>query len=156
MELRPENVAEIIKESIEINLFHAKQKEMNLVFFEPDYCPELLIDRAKMLQVFMNLVSNAVKYSTNGDQIEMHVIPGDDEIVITVEDHGPGIPRDQLSRLFQVYERGNTSSVISGSGFGLAIAKKIVDGHGGNLHIESEENHGMTCYVHLPLQEGKK
>ena len=101
-----------------------------------------------------NLVSNAVKYSPAGGSIMVRVRErGTQHIVIEVVDHGLGIPPEQVGKLFQKFARVRTEDhlKVSGTGLGLYICRLIVEGHGGQIWVESELGKGSTFGLALPL-----
>ncbi len=106
-----------------------------------------LIDR-----VVDNLVGNAIKYSRQGDQIEVEVRRDEDRAILTVRDHGPGIPKEALGRIFDRFYRVPGSGG-TGAGLGLALVKEVVDWHGGCMTIESEPGVGSTFSVSLPVAQ---
>jgi two-component system, OmpR family, sensor kinase len=113
--------------------------------------PLPMVGDAKLLfQVFSNLLSNAVKYSPGGDAIEVEAGSVGGEIVVTVSDHGIGIPADDLGRLFERYHRGSNVSGIVGTGVGLYLVKLAVDLHHGRVDVVSQEGEGSRFTVHLP------
>jgi signal transduction histidine kinase len=109
-------------------------------------------DGARLERVIANLLSNAVKFSPNGDDITVRVARDAEWVVLSVEDHGLGIPATDLPRIFNRYSRGsNVTGRIGGSGLGLSGAKGIVEQHGGTITVESTEGKGSTFVVRLPL-----
>jgi signal transduction histidine kinase len=110
-----------------------------------------MVGDAKLLfQVFSNLLSNAIKYSPRGGLIEVEVRNTADEIVVAVTDHGIGIPRGDLDRLFERYHRGSNVSGIVGTGVGLYLVKMAVDLHRGDVKVISDEGEGSRFTVRLP------
>jgi signal transduction histidine kinase len=131
----------------------------------PADLPAIVADADRIKQIVTNLLSNAVKYSPEGGAVTVRVRRrGDQHILIEVADQGLGIPADQVGRLFQKFERVRTDDHlrISGTGLGLYICKKIVEGHGGQIWVESEPGRGSTFSILLPVdaraatQSGKK
>src|SRR5512145_435417 len=113
----------------------------------PPSFPRLWADPERLRQVITNLTVNAVKYSPGGGSISVRCRQrGPDHVVIEVIDHGLGIPSDQLARLFQKFSRIRTEEhmAVSGTGLGLYICRLIVEGHGGQIWVESELRHGST------------
>jgi signal transduction histidine kinase len=106
-----------------------------------------LLDR-----VVDNLVGNAVKYTQPGDSIEVDVSQSDDQVHLVVLDHGPGIPKDGMARVFDRFYRV-PGTEVTGAGLGLALVKEVVDWHGGCITIESEIGNGSTFTVSLPAIE---
>jgi PAS domain S-box-containing protein len=109
-------------------------------------------DARRLSLVMANLLSNAVKYSASGSPIAVRVARADGLGVVSVEDHGIGIPAADLPHLFERYWRGsNVTGHIAGSGLGLAGARGIVDQHGGTIAVESVEGEGSRFTMRLPL-----
>jgi signal transduction histidine kinase len=120
----------------------------------PQGFPRIWADPDRLRQVLTNLVSNAVKYSASGESIVVRVRErGTQHIVIEVVDHGLGIPPEQIGKLFQKFARVRTEDhlKVSGTGLGLYICRLIVEGHGGQIWVESEPGKGSTFGMALPL-----
>jgi len=109
-------------------------------------------DPKLLFQVFSNLLSNAVKYSPEGRPIEVIAAIEAREIVVTILDHGIGIPEKDLDRLFERYHRGSNVSGIVGTGVGLYLVKMVVDLHGGSIAVDSREGEGSRFTVRLPIR----
>jgi two-component system phosphate regulon sensor histidine kinase PhoR len=109
-------------------------------------------DKAKIEQVLVNLIDNAVKYNKEGGTVRISLLERDDKVMITVEDEGVGIPKEYLSRIFERFYRVDKarSSQLGGTGLGLAIVKHIVLLHDGDVSIESQVNYGTKVIVTLP------
>lgn len=103
-------------------------------------------------RVVDNLVGNAIKYTRPGDSIEVAARRDDDRIVLSVSDHGTGIPEESLQRIFDRFYRV-PGSEGSGAGLGLALVKEVVDWHGGCMDIDSEPGVGSVFSVSLPASE---
>jgi signal transduction histidine kinase len=108
-------------------------------------------DPKLLFQVFSNLLSNAIKYSPNGGLIEISAEIDSQQVVVAIEDHGIGIPVKDLDRLFERYHRGSNVSGIVGTGVGLYLVKMVVDLHGGNITVKSQEGEGSRFSVRLPI-----
>lgn len=110
-------------------------------------------DPDRMRQVIDNLLSNALKYSAEGTQIDVNVIVEGSFILTSITDHGIGIPRDEIPQLFERFHRARnvSSRYYGGLGLGLYIARAIVDAHGGTIDVVSDEGSGSTFTVHMPL-----
>ncbi|WP_042347874.1 ATP-binding protein [Bacillus massiliigorillae] len=110
-------------------------------------------DQERIVQVFMNLIGNAIKFSPAGGDVVISLENNKDTLQISIKDKGIGIPANDVSNLFQKFKRIDNSSrrKIGGTGLGLAISKEIIAKHGGEIWIESEEGHGTTVYFTLPL-----
>jgi two-component system, OmpR family, sensor kinase len=111
-------------------------------------------DTKLLFQVFSNLLSNAVKYSPAGGAIEVEAERVGDAVVVTVADHGIGIPAGDLDHLFERYHRGSNVSGIVGTGVGLYLVKLAIDLHGGRIEVHSKEGEGSRFNVTLPVKFG--
>jgi two-component system sensor histidine kinase VicK len=106
-------------------------------------------------QVIENLLNNAVKFSPQSEDVDIHVDRGTDEVVIAVIDRGVGISADELERIFERYYRGaEQRGSVSGDGIGLAVAREIVTAHGGRIWAASDgPGTGTTVFVALPIEQ---
>lgn len=109
-------------------------------------------DWESLEQVFSNLITNAIKYNREGGSVDVSVREEADSIIVDVTDTGVGISQEHLPFIFDQFYQIDRSkrSGDKGSGLGLTIAKKIVDAHGGTIHVTSEEGAGSTFSVRLP------
>jgi signal transduction histidine kinase len=112
---------------------------------------QMMGDPKLLFQVFSNLVSNAIKYSPNGGPIEISAGIETEQVVVAIEDHGIGVPANDLDRLFERYHRGSNVSGIVGTGVGLYLVKMVVDLHGGSITVNSQEGEGTRITVGLPI-----
>ena len=108
-------------------------------------------DRTRLEQVAANLIDNAVKYTPSGGRVDVEVARDDGHAVLRVRDTGPGIPHDELPRIWDRLFRGDTSRAERGLGLGLSLVKAIVEAHGGTVGVDSEPARGSTFTVSLPL-----
>jgi signal transduction histidine kinase len=107
-----------------------------------------------MNQLMQNLLDNAIKYRGEGPpRIEVSAVNKGDKWLFSVQDNGVGIPQIMRERIFQMFQRGYTHEERPGTGIGLAIAKKIVERHGGRIWVESEEGKGATFLFLLPEKQ---
>jgi signal transduction histidine kinase len=107
-------------------------------------------DASLLSQLFSNLLSNAVKYSPEGGIIEAVAAQGGQDVVVSIRDHGIGIPEADRGRVFERYFRGSNTSGIGGSGVGLSLVRSIVDLHKGTIIVESTEGEGSRFILRLP------
>ena len=114
----------------------------------------LLADRDRLGQVFTNLISNAIKYSPDALTVEIDLDASPEMVTIRVHDHGLGIPREQLDKIFERFYRipGPRQKAIPGLGMGLYIVSEIVKHHEGTISVDSEVGQGSTFTVTLPKQ----
>jgi two-component system sensor histidine kinase VicK len=111
------------------------------------------VDKDRMEQVLMNLLSNAIKYTEPGGRIDVDLRLEEEQIRIIVKDNGIGIPKEDLSRVFERFFRVDKarSGGMGGTGLGLSITKQIIDEHEGKILIDSIEGKGTTVTILLPL-----
>ena len=113
-------------------------------------CQKLTLDKKLLWHIFMNLVSNAVKYSYEGGTVDVDLTCDAEQLVLSIRDHGIGIPNDYLTNLFLPFLRAENVGSVKGLGMGLYIAKQAVDAHHGKISVESEVNIGTKFTVVLP------
>ena len=100
----------------------------------------------------MNLLDHAAKYSPDGAPIHVKIRSGTDAVGLSVEDHGSGIPREEMPRLFdRFYQAKRARENKTGLGLGLYITKGLVEAQGGALWVDSEPGHGSTFHVRFPV-----
>ena len=108
-----------------------------------------------MMQVMQNLVANAIKF--HGPErpiIQVTATPGTKDWTFSVKDNGIGLNVEYAEKIFQMFQRLHSKETYPGTGVGLAIAKKIVERHGGHIWVESEENKGATFFFTIPTDQG--
>ena len=122
----------------------------------PDDLPTVRADQARLEQVLVNLIHNAVKFTRPGGQVTLlaeSITSGDpfgEGIRFGVRDTGIGIPSDDVSRIFERFYRVDRSRSGSGTGLGLSIARHIVEAHGGKIWVDSIEGQGSTFFFTIP------
>jgi PAS domain S-box-containing protein len=122
-----------------------------------DPLPTVVADRGQMFQLLTNLVGNAIKYrGVAAPQVHVAARREEREFVFSVADNGIGIDARYHDNIFQMFERLHTRDEYPGTGMGLAIAKKIVERHGGRIWVESRPDEGTTFYFTLPSLEASK
>lgn len=119
-----------------------------------DLPDKVILDPKVTRQVVTNLISNAVKYSPDVPKVEVKAWAEDQDIILTVKDHGVGIPEGERPKMFQKFFRASTSSGIPGSGLGLNLVKQFVELHNGTIDFESVLGQGTTFIIRLPLKKG--
>lgn len=113
--------------------------------------PTVQGDRERLRQVLVNLLTNAVKYTVAGDEIEVVAAPEDGGVAVSVRDHGPGIPLESQRLVFEKFGRViQDGGSKPGAGLGLYIAREIAEAHGGTLDVESDSGAGATFVLSLP------
>jgi signal transduction histidine kinase len=118
--------------------------------------PPINVEADRIRQILVNLLTNAHEYTPEGASIGVTARPVGAEVEISVIDNGPGIPPDQLERIFERFTRGDAGLTqrVGGTGLGLAISKSLVELHGGSIRAESTVGEGSTFHVRLPLATG--
>jgi signal transduction histidine kinase len=106
-------------------------------------------DPARVSQIVGNLVGNAIKFTPEKGSVKLRATPQDKNVVFQVVDDGPGIPPDNMSHLFDTFWQARKSD-RRGVGLGLAIAKGLVEAHGGKIWVESTVDHGSSFSFSLP------
>ena len=112
--------------------------------------PPARFDYVEIMQVMINLIGNAAKYSPDGAPIAVHVAVANGNLQVSVQDAGIGIPPDRLPHIFETFYRAHDRGPVSGSGIGLAICKGLVEAHGGTIAARSEVGRGTTVTFTLP------
>jgi signal transduction histidine kinase len=110
-------------------------------------------DEDKFEQILNNLLSNAIKYSPQGSPIRLILRSESNQLKVSVEDHGIGIPADKIQRIFAKFERVDNSDTrkTGGTGIGLFLVKHLVEQHGGKVWAESKLGEGSTFHIVIPL-----
>ncbi|HEX8560430.1 MAG TPA: HAMP domain-containing sensor histidine kinase [Pyrinomonadaceae bacterium] len=156
LELDAVDLRALAGRNVELNRRLAERKKINILFTAAEDVPPLRLDASKIEQVLNNLVGNAVKFSPRGATVEVALGRGEGGAgaVILVRDEGPGVPADELDKLFKPFSRTRVRSTEGerSTGLGLAIVKRIVEGHGGSIGVESPPGGGATFAVRLPAE----
>ncbi len=151
LDLAPSPVQDLISETLERMTAQAEQKGLRLdgqVVGDP---PPVLIDGQQMTRVLLNLVQNAIRHTPVDGSVTLHARAAGTEVLLEVRDTGEGIDADDLPRVFDRFYRGDRARTReAGGGLGLAIARGIVEAHGGHIWVESEPGRGTRFAFTLP------
>ncbi len=147
------DLVEVVRSSLEAYKFHIRDLGFEI---ESKLSGKLVlpkIDKDAISQVLLNLLSNAVKYSQDRKYIAVEVHKNSTSALLSVTDHGVGISKGELKKIFDKFYRVSTSEVkeTRGSGLGLTLANHIIEAHGGTIEVESEVGQGSTFTIKIPL-----
>jgi len=142
---------EIINTVLNTSSIKAEKKHVLIHF--PENLPNVPLDKTLIQEVFINLIDNAIKFTPSESPIEISAeMVGNDKVMISVEDHGPGIAADEVDQLFEKFYRGRLLTTERGLGLGLAICRSIIKAHGGEMWAENrKDGHGAAFRFFLPL-----
>jgi len=145
-------VTEILRDVVDVMTPQALKKNIHL---EADLAPvffRVYGDRDMLYQTFLNVVSNAVKYTPEGGRVRISTFLEDGSVVVKVQDNGKGIPEDDLGRIFDKFYRGKgADKAAAGTGLGLALVKHVTETvHGGRIAVMSEVGRGSSFQLYLP------
>ena len=126
----------------------------SLILDLPPFLPSVRADQGRLLQIILNLLNNASKFTPKGGEITLRARKNDDALVVEVQDTGHGIAKEEHERIFDPYHRvENDRQRFSGMGLGLALCKKLVELHGGQIWVRSRQGEGSTFSFSLPLED---
>ena len=119
----------------------------------PESLPQINADQSQLQQLFQNLISNAIKYRNELRPciIDITLTKINDMWQFSIQDNGIGIETNFFERIFVIFQRLHGKEKYSGTGIGLAVCKRIVEGHGGEIWLDSEFGKGSTFYFTLPI-----
>lgn len=153
MNLRPSKIITIIEDIVHIMRPMALKNNQVINAHLPASLPLARIDPERLRQVLMNLVTNSIKYCPKGAKIAISARTQEGDLIVEVEDNGPGISEEMQKRLFNPYFRAdNQEENMSGMGLGLVISKKIIELHGGHIWFKSQLGKGSICGFSIRLQ----
>jgi signal transduction histidine kinase len=144
MDFRPVSPQSMVLEAVEPFRRTAQDQGITLATNVPADAPEVWADETRIGHVFTNLLSNALKYTPAGGTITLSAATEEKSVAFSISDTGKGIPEMYLARIFEPFFRVPDQGAGTGAGLGLAIAKEIVEAHGGTVGVESREGQGST------------
>lgn len=154
MEFKMESIdlSELVEEAIKANEGYAQQHDVKLIC--KNKIPHVHVhgDTQRLLQVFANLISNAVKYSSKNDVVKLSAQIKNNVVRVEVKDSGPGIPQNFRDKIFKKFSQADSADTRKkgGTGLGLSISKEIIEKHGGTIGYISNEGGGALFYFELP------
>jgi len=150
VEKKRHQVTPLVQEALDVHEPFATQKKVRLDLELPSEPLEVNCDRERVLQVFGNLIGNAIKFTPEGGTIKVHASRRGEEILFSVADTGAGIQPDELPHVFDRYWQAKKTARL-GTGLGLSIAEGLVEVHGGRIWAESKLGHGATFFFTIPV-----
>lgn len=150
LEIQKEDFKDIVQETEELFIPQAKSKSIEIINTIPEHIPDVKCDKFRLVQILSNLLSNAIKFSGEGSKVEVKARPVGRELLVEIQDQGPGIPQEQLEHIFDRYWQAKKTAKL-GTGLGLSIAEKLVKAHGGKIWVNSIKNKGTTFSFTVPL-----
>lgn len=158
LERLPVDVPALLQEMVDAARFLPayQGREVNLLIAKiPSPFPPVTGDRDLLALALYNLVENALKFTSGEQAVEVRALEDGKAIVIEIADSGPGIPDDELARIFEELYRGANARGIEGSGLGLALVQRIVELHGGQVEVRSRQDdlHGTVFTLRLPVKK---
>lgn len=157
-ELTPLNIQEMIESIVSFFESDASRRKVKVEFKKPrKKMPEIMLDSEKIKIAIENLVDNAIRYSLPGGKVTIAIKQNEKQLEVFVKDSGVGIPKNQQSRIFTKFFRGNNVMRMDteGNGLGLYITKNIIESHEGKIWFESKLKEGTTFYFKLPIKNKK-
>ncbi len=152
LQLEEFGIDEILKQVIELYEFVAEDKNITLALEPIQNDVTVSADRARLLQLFANLVDNAIKFSPNETTVTVGAHASGDHVIAWVQDRGPGIAQGDRGRIWDRLYRADRSRSTRGVGLGLSFVKAIAEAHGGKAEVKCETGSGARFMVTLPLQ----
>jgi len=151
----PTDVASLVEDAVRTMRSQTEGREQTLRQRIEPHLPQVNVDRDRIRQVLVNLLTNAHEYSPPGASIEVTARHRNSQVELAVSDDGPGMAADQLEHIFERFTRGDAGLTqhVGGTGLGLAISKSLVELHGGTIAAESAVGQGSTFRVRLPAAE---
>jgi len=147
------DLTEIVQMVVGNNSYLANRRGIEVEVHTPTQIDTIYADSSMMEQVFLNLFSNAIKYSPDNTRIDFVIRQNEEDVVVEVHDQGYGIPTKDLPKIFDKFYRIMENEKVretTGSGLGLSLVKQIIEMHGGRIEVESELGRGSVFSVYLP------
>jgi two-component system phosphate regulon sensor histidine kinase PhoR len=151
LDRKPTRPVDIIYPAYDRLNLQAERSKLIVTVECPEDLPSVLADAARVQQVVVNLLHNAIKFTPQGEKILLQAQVQNDSVLFSVHDSGIGIAATDLPRIFERFYKVDRARATSGTGLGLAIARHLVEAHGGKIWVESAPGKGSTFYFTIPL-----
>jgi len=151
------NLYKIVQNIFDLSLFSLKSKPIKLINNIDEYMPYIYADENRLIQIFHNIIGNAIKFTYKGSiRVEAELL-SDTHVIIKIIDTGIGIAHDVQQKIFKSFVQidGSSSRKYGGTGLGLSITKMLVDLHNGKIDVESEPDKGTTIILTMPINDKK-
>lgn len=149
--IKEEDIVKITQQTIEDISLRASAMNRKITLQCPRAVETVAIDKVGVMEVLNNLLDNAIKYSYDGGEITVGIKQQGEQVEVTIQDRGIGMPASVIGNLFKKFYRSHrTKGAVGGTGLGLYLAKAIIDNHGGQLFVSSKEGEGSTFGFLLP------
>lgn len=154
LNLKSQNIVEVVENITLSTVEYVQSKERTILFDTDVEEKNMAFDPEKIERIMLNLISNAVKFTNSGDDIEVAITDQGENILITVKDTGIGIPKDKKEKIFERFKQVDPllSRNHEGSGIGLSLVKSLVEMHEGNISVDSILGKGTTFMIQLPVK----
>ena len=156
LERIPVDIAELLQEAVVLAQEQSESEGRQLTLTLPQApwpVPDILGDWDLLFLATYNLLDNALKFTRPGDTVEVRASEDGTFVVIEVADTGPGIPKEEVARVWEELYRGQGARGVPGSGLGLALVRAIVERHGGQVTLRSRPGQGTVVTMRLPVQD---
>lgn len=150
----PVNIKAVVEDVVMARAEEADARDVRLIYDGPERPARIMGDREQLQQVLTNLVDNGIKYSKDqGGEVIINIVEEAENLCIRVIDNGIGIPEEDLPYIFETAYRSPETRKFKrqGSGYGLAIVKRVVEQHGGKIQVHSRLDEGTTFFFDIPL-----